>query len=85
MGPWLFSSLVALVCVSLLALFFPMGSGMQLLLAFFGAVLFSACACCASTRRERAARARGACVLARPARDARTEIAATCLWRRHRV
>ena len=50
MGPWLFSSLVALVCVSLLALFFPMGSGMQLLLAFFGAVLFSACACCASMR-----------------------------------
>ncbi len=45
MGPWLFSTLVALIVVSLLGLFLPMGSGMQLLLAFVGAVLFSACAC----------------------------------------
>ena len=44
MGPWLFSTLVALIVVSLLGLFLPMGSGMQLLLAFVGAVLFSACA-----------------------------------------
>lgn len=42
LGPWLFSSLVALLLVSCLALFFPMGAGWQLGLAFVGAVLFSA-------------------------------------------
>ena len=44
LGPWLFSTLVALVVVSLLAMFLPLGSGAQLALAFVGAVLFSACA-----------------------------------------
>jgi hypothetical protein len=44
LGPWLFSTLVALVVVSLLAMFFPLGSGAQLAMAFIGAVLFSACA-----------------------------------------
>jgi hypothetical protein len=38
------SCLFALVAVSIIGLFFPMGSAFQLLLAFFGAVLFSACA-----------------------------------------
>jgi hypothetical protein len=40
------SCLFALVAVSIIGLFFPMGSAFQLLLAFFGAVLFSACARC---------------------------------------
>jgi len=42
LGPWLFSSLIALLLVSCLALFFPGGAFWQLGLAFVGAVLFSA-------------------------------------------
>ena len=42
LGPWLFSSLVCLVVVSLIAMFFPASAGMQLVLAFVGAMLFSA-------------------------------------------
>ncbi len=53
LGPWLFSTLVALVVVSLLAMFLPLGSGAQLALAFVGAVLFSACASKSVTHAER--------------------------------